>query len=254
MEFKTIYKDPGTWSVTPNLVDYPKTYEEFDWSQIYQELGVTPERGKMNIGYLAVDRYAQGPEKDKLALRWLGAHGDIADYTYGDLKDQTNRFANLLRSFGLGKGDRLGVLAGRIPALYIAALGALKNTSVFCPLFSAFGPEPIYQRLMRGDAKLLVTTQQQYKKKIVDIWPRLPELKAVLISDIEEDLAENVLSLPRLMAQSSPEFTVPPTDPEDMSCLHFTSGTTGMPKGAIHVHNAVVVHYMTAKYALDLHP
>ena len=73
------------------------------------------------------------------------------DFTYGDLKEQTNRFANVLRSFGVDKGDRVAVLAGRIPALYIAALGALKNVSVFCPLFSAFGPEPIYQRLFRGE-------------------------------------------------------------------------------------------------------
>ena len=72
--------------------------------------------------------------------------------------------------FGVQKGDRVSVLAGRIPELYIAALGTLKNVSVFCPLFSAFGPEPIYQRLMRGDAKVLVTTKLQYKKKIVDIW------------------------------------------------------------------------------------
>ena len=91
----------------------------------------------------------------------------------------------------------MAVLAGRIPALYIAALGAWKNTSVFCPLFSAFGPEPIFQRLMRGDAKILVTTTMQYKRKIADLRDRLPELKTILIADTEEDLEENVLSLPR---------------------------------------------------------
>ena len=253
MEFKTIHKDPGTWAVTPNISNYPQTYKEFSWGNIYGELGAVPNEPSMNIAYLAVDRHANGPKRNKLALRWLGKDGEVLDFTYGDLKEQSSRFANLLRSFGVEKGDRVAVLAGRIPALYIAALGTLKNTSVFCPLFSAFGPEPIYQRLHRGNAKILVTTKLQYKKKIVELWERLPQLKVILISDVDEDLQENVLSLPKLMAKASPEFTIPPTGPEDMSCLHFTSGTTGMPKGAIHVHQAVLVHYMTAKYALDLH-
>jgi acetyl-CoA synthetase len=177
----------------------------------------------------------------------------VIDFTYGHLQEQTNRFANVLRIFGVEKGDRVAVLAGRIPALYIAALDTLKNVSVFCPLFSAFGSEPVYQRLFRGDAKLLVTTKLKYKRKIGAIWNRLPELKVILLSDVDDDLQENVLSLPKLMAKASPEFIIPPTDPEDMSCLHFNGGTAGMPKGAIHVHRAVMVQYMTAKYALDMH-
>jgi acetyl-CoA synthetase len=253
MEFKQITKIPGSWSVPPNLTNYQQTYSGFSWDQILQELDGLPNGNGINIAYEAIDRHANGPKRDKLALRWLGKDGEIVDFTYGELKEQTDRFAKLIRTLGVGKGDRVAVLAGRIPALYIAALGALKNVSVFCPLFSAFGAEPVYQRLFRGDAKVLVTTKMQYKKKIVDIWDRLPELKYVLLADVEDDLQENVLSLPKLMAKASPEFEIPPTDPEDMSCLHFTSGTTGMPKGAIHVHKAVMVHYMTAKYALDLH-
>ena len=253
MEFKKIEKVPGAWPVPPNLTDYLQTYSTFSWEQILGELDGLPDGGGVNIAHEAVDRHAKGPKKNKLALRWLGKDGEVMDFTYGDLKEQSNRFANVLRMFGVGKGDRVAVLAGRIPALYIAALGTLKNVSVFCPLFAAFGSEPVYQRLLRGNAKLLLTTKMQYKRKIMGIWDRLPELKVILISDTEEDLQENVLSLPKLMAKASPEFTIPPTDPEDMSCLHFTSGTTGMPKGAIHVHKAVLVHYMTAKYALDMH-
>jgi acetyl-CoA synthetase len=254
MEFKTIKKDPAAQTVTPNLINYEETYKNFSWDQIIRELDGLPDGGGINIAHEAVDRHANGPLKDKLALRWLGAHGEVVDFTYGDLKEQTNRFANIIKGFGLQKGDRVAVLAGRIPSLYIAALGALKNVCVFCPLFSAFGPEPIYQRLFRGEAKVLVTTKMQFTKKVAGIWDRLPALKVVLVSDIDEDMSEKVLSLPKLMAQASSEFTIPPTGPEDMSCLHFTSGTTGMPKGAVHVHKAVLVHYMTAKYALDMHP
>ena len=99
-----------------------------------------------------------------------------------------------------------------------------------------------------------MTTQRLYARKVEDLRPQLPNLQYVLLADIDEDLSDDVLSLPRLMERASPDFTIPPTNPEDPALLHFTSGTTGSPKGAIHVHGAVVVHYMTGKYALDLHP
>ncbi len=184
----------------------------------------------------------------------LATHDEVRDFTYGDLKEQSNRFANVLVSLGVGKGDRVFILASRIPELYIGALGILKNTSVVCPLFSAFGPEPIMQRLSIGGGKVLLTTQRLYARKVEDLRPQLPNLQYVLLADIDEDLSDDVLSLPRLMERASPDFTIPPTNPEDPALLHFTSGTTGSPKGAIHVHGAVVVHYMTGKYALDLHP
>jgi acetyl-CoA synthetase len=254
MEWKLIKKSPEHWRVPPNLLDYSKTYRDFSWELIARELDGLPEGRGLNIAHEAVDRHANGGRRDHLALRWLGKDGGVRDYTFADLKEQTNRFANVICDLGLGKGDLVAVLAGRIPELYIAALGALKNTSVFCPLFSAFGPEPIYQRLARGEARVLVTTRQQYRKKILDQRQRLPDLKYILLTDVEDDLEPGVLSLPRLMKAASPEFAIRPTDPEDVSALHFTSGTTGMPKGAVHVHKAVYVHYMTAKYALDLHP
>jgi len=138
--------------------------------------------------------------------------------------------------------------------VYIAALGILKNRSVFCPLFSAFGPEPIYQRLIRGDAKVLVTTERYYWQKINTLREVLPKLKQVLLVDVKDHPGEGLLSLPRLMAEAGDAFIIPPTDPEDLAVLHFTSGTTGMPKGAIHVHNAVCCHSMTGKYVMDFHP
>ncbi|RME56124.1 MAG: acetate--CoA ligase [Caldilineae bacterium] len=241
-------------SVAPNLRDYETTYATFSWDEIRRELDGLPGGKGLNIAHEAVDRHADGPLAHKVALRWLGKDDTVLDFTYEGLKKATNRFANVLRSLGVEKGERVMVLAGRIPEMYIAALGTLKNTSVFCPLFSAFGPEPVWQRLTKGQGKVLVTTHRQYTRKIEPQWDRLPDLRFVLLADVDEDLDGRVLSLPKLMAQASDAFTIPPTDPEDMSVLHFTSGTTGMPKGAIHVHNAVYHHYMTAKYALDLHP
>jgi acetyl-CoA synthetase len=254
MDWKPIHKAAEAWPVTPNLLDYGTATAQFSWETIRQELDGLPNGGGLNIAHEAVDRHADSARASSIAIRWLGKDGDQRDFTYADLKQQSSRFANVLRQLGVAKGERVFGLAGRIPSLYIAALGTLKNLSVFCPLFSAFGPEPIYQRLMRGDARVLVTTQRQYQNKIARQWERLPELKYVLLTDANEDMAPNLLSLPKLMAAVSPEFTIPPTGPEDMSVVHFTSGTTGMPKGAVHVHSAILHHYMTAKYALDLHP
>ncbi|MCK6628027.1 MAG: acetate--CoA ligase [Anaerolineae bacterium] len=253
MDWKPIKKSFSNWAVQPNLLDYEQTYKTFSWTDIWRELDELPEGRGLNIAHEAVDRHADGPRRDQLALRWLGRDGTRRDFSYADLKAQSNRFANALRTLGVRRSERVFVLAGRIPELYLTALGTLKNVSVFCPLFSAFGPEPIYQRMHLGEAKVLVTTRRQYQQKIADLRKRLPHLQYVLLTDLPEHEAD-LLSLPKLMAEASPEFTIPPTDPEDMAVLHFTSGTTGMPKGAIHVHKAILTHYMTGKYVLDLHP
>jgi acetyl-CoA synthetase len=186
----------------------------------------------------------------------MGKRGEVRDLTYGDLRALTNRFANVLRSLGVRKGERVFTLAGRIPELYIAALGTLKNGSVFCPLFSAFGPEPIRQRLSRGEGRVLVTTESLYRMKVAGLRDSLPELQHVLLVGREGGRAEvpGTHDFTRLLEAAGDQFTIPPTDPEDRALLHFTSGTTGMPKGAVHVHQAVVAHYVTGKYALDLHP
>ena len=169
------------------------------------------------------------------------------------MKRESSKFANVLKSLGFKKGDRVFSLSPRVPELYITALGILKNVTVFCPLFSQFGPEPILQRMQRGDAKGLITTTKLYKKKIKNIVDKLDELKYIILIDANEHLSERVLSLKLLMDDASSEFEIPHTGPEDMSILHFTSGTTGMPKGAVHVHKAIYTHWMSGKYALDLH-
>lgn len=249
---ETIRKMSASMRVPPHLRDYEQTCAGFRWDEVRQELAGLPNDAGLNIAYEAVDRHL-GEKATRLALRWLGKSGQILNYTYADLAQASNRFANVLRRLNVGKGERVFSLLGRVPDLYIAALGTLKNTSVFCPLFSQFGPEPIWQRLQRGDAKVLVTTLAAYEKKIVALRDRLPQLTQVLLIDVAEDLAADVRSLPKLFAAASAEFTVPPTSPDDAALLHFTSGTTGMPKGAIHVHQAALTHYATGKYVLDLH-
>lgn len=236
------------------MLDYDKTCANFSWEKVRQELGCRHGDKGANIAYLAVDRHADGQVSHQLALRWLGGNGTSLDFTYRELQEQTNRFANLLQQLEIGKGDTVCVFCDRIPALYFAALGSLKNLSVFCPLFSAFGPEAVYHRLHQSDAKVLVTTTRLYQQKIEGLLNRLPKLQHVLLADAPEDVDEGLWSLPKQMAAASPVFTIAQTDPEDIALLHFTSGTTGMPKGALHAHSAVLTHYITGKYVLDFHP
>jgi acetyl-CoA synthetase len=249
-----IRKSSKSWIVQPNLLDYQATCAGFSWEEIRHELDGLPRGKGLNIAHEAVDRHADGSRAGHLAIRWLGKDGKVLDFTYKKLKEESNRLANVLRHLGVKKGDTVFALAGRIPALYITALATLKNISIFCPLFSAFGPEPLYQRLGRGDATVLMTTEQLYKKKIAGLRDRLPRLRYILLADVDKDMDDGVRSLPKLMAEASYEFTIPPTDPADTAILHFTSGTSGMPKGAVHVHDAVLTHYVTGKYVLDFHP
>jgi acetyl-CoA synthetase len=256
MTLRAIQKDLQSSKTTPNLVDYAAACAEFSWAKAEQDLSNLPGERGLNIAYECVDRHAQGARRDDLALRWLGKQGEVRDFTYGALWRLSNRFANALRGLGIGKGDRVFVLAGRIPELYITALGTLKNGSVFCPLFSAFGPEPIYQRLSIGEGNILVTTETLYqRRKIAELRARLPHLKHVLIiGEGKGPPPGGTQDFHRLMEAASAEFEIVPTEPEETALIHFTSGTTGKPKGAVHVHRAIVAHHMTGKYALDFHP
>lgn len=174
MAWDCIQKQPETWKTLPNLLDYEVARADFSWDAIRAELQGLPKGRGLNIAHEAVDRHGGGRLRGRVALKWRGGEGASRDFTYGDLKEQSNRFANILRGFGIGKGDTVSTLAGRIPELYIAALGVLKNTSVFCPLFAAFGPEPICQLLSRGDAKILLTTERFYQQKVHQLMGRLP--------------------------------------------------------------------------------
>lgn len=236
-----------------NLKDYNSFYSTFEWENEMKYLDGLPNGRGLNIAHEAVDRHANSQLKNIVALRGISKDGSAKNITYGELKNLTSKFANVLKKLEILKGQRVFSLVGRIPELYIVAFGTLKGLAVFCPLFSVFGPEPIFQRLSRGNASVLVTTSALFQKKIKQLIERLPSLRYILITDAERNISEKILSLSELMKQAPDNFIIPPTNPEDPALLHFTSGTTGMPKGALHVHNAVLTHYMTGKYVLDLH-
>lgn len=252
---KYIEKHLGAHDIAPNLADYASACLAFSWKAARAELAGLPAGAGLNIAHEAVDRHAAGPRANHLALRWLGKSGTRREFTYLALDHATNRFANVLRSLGVAKGDCVFILADRIPELYIAVLGALKNGSVASPLFSAFGPEPIRMRMNIGHGTVLVTTPALYQRKVAGIRAALPDLRHVLLAGVDEGspLPADTHDLSALMARAQETFVIPPTADEDPALLHFTSGTTGTPKGALHVHAAVIAHHVTGKLALDLH-
>lgn len=239
--------------IPSNMMDYEEVKNSFSWGNCAKELSGLPDGKGLNIAHEAVDRHAQNHLKHVVALRVIRKDNSVDSFTYSELKRQTSKFANVLKILDVKKGERIFSLAGRIPELYITALGTLKYTAIFCPLFSVFGPEPIFQRLSKGDATILVTTSQLYEEKVKQILERLPSLRYIIIIDATEHISIKVLSFSKLMQQATENFDIPETSPEDAALLHFTSGTTGMPKGVLHVHQAVLTHYITGKYVLDFH-
>jgi acetyl-CoA synthetase len=230
--------------------------QDVAWDRAASWVDGLPDGKGLNIAHEAVVRHAAGPRAGHVALRFLRRSGAVEELTYAALAGQMARFSNVLESLGVGRGERVFLLTGRIPGAYVAALGTLAHGAVLCPLFSAFGPEPLHQRLERGDGAVLVTTAALYRRKVAGLRHSLPLLRHVLVVDAEPGAIDEpgVHSLPALMADAETQHTIAATDPEDMALLHFTSGTTGMPKGAVHVHRAVIAHHATARLALGLGP
>lgn len=241
--------------VVPNFSDYDAERRRFSWDAAAGELAEEPGGG-INIAFQAVDRHCVAGLRDKPALRFLARGVAARSISYGELAALTNRFCNVLRRLGIGKGDRVFILAARIPELYVALLGSLKNGAVVSPLFSAFGPEPIATRVNLGAASVLVTTDTLFARKIARWRESMPGLKHVLLVAEEggTTAVPGTLDFATLMAGAPDACAYEATSAEDMALLHFTSGTTGTPKGAVHVHGAAVTHWVTGRYALDLHP
>ncbi|MEK7352899.1 MAG: acetate--CoA ligase [Chloroflexota bacterium] len=255
MDYPKIIKGPpDSFSVKPNLSDYLKMRETFKWEDIAKELDWF-DRDHINIGHVAIDAHLKTERRNKKALIWESQRGNTEEYTFADLARLSNKFANVLvDECGVKKGDRVFFFLERIPEIFIGILGTLKAGAVIGPLFSAFGPDAVKDRLSDSRAKVLVTSPT-LKKKVAEIFPDLPHLEKLVVVNRENKTVDaGDLSYEAAMARASENFETVRTSKEDYAIMHYTSGTTGKPKGAVHVHQAVIGHYATAKYVLDLHP
>ena len=255
-DFPTFDKpSPDEMAVRPNLV-YDEIPADFRWESIYDELAWLPG-GFLNKAVEAIDRHAEGPSAEKPAMIWEGKNGELEVYSFDQMRRLTNQFANVLLSVGIQKGDRVFIFMDRLPELYIAFFGTLKAGAVVGPLFSAFGPEPVRDRLQDSAAKVLVT-QPDLRRKITPIIPELMDLQHIIVVNKDSrdpfDVDATDLDYYEEMAKHPQRFDVVQTTMNDYSIMHYTSGTTGKPKGAYHRHLAAVQQYATGRWALDLHP
>ncbi len=251
MDWPLIRKHPSPAGHPTNLGDYDKACRSFTWEAASRFLAGLPHGRGLNIAYEAVDRHAVAEGLgDRVALRWIAKEGSVKNYRYYELAELSNRFANALQALGVGPGERVFTLLGRVPELYVTALGTWKRGAVFCPLFSAFGPAPVKARMLIAEPTVLVTTPRLYQRKIAPIRAELPFLKHVILAGGDS----GGFDFDALTSSAAPNFEIAETDPETLAILHFTSGTTGRPKGAMHVHAAVIAHRATAQFALNLRP
>ena len=214
------------------------------WEEALAQFEGLPDGKGLNIAFEAVDRHVGHGAGDRVAYRFVEADAGVRSITYGELSQLSNRFANGLRALGVKAGETVFSFAGRIPEVYVAALGTLKAGAVFSALFANFGEEPVRTRLVKGRGKLLLSTAALYRRRISAVREALPALPVVTVGG---DAPSGTLAYDRLMADASEKFEIGATDPEQSSFLHFTSGTTGTPKGALHVHAAAAAYYATAR-------
>jgi acetyl-CoA synthetase len=236
-----------------NTPTYDEAIKGFDWAQVEEELGYRTG-DPINIGWYCTDRICEMGLGDKPALIWEGFKGDSRTYTFDEMRILTDTFAAWLRDLGVEPGERVCLFMDRLPELYFGVLAALKMGCIAQPLFSAFGEDSLWTRLDNAGTSVVIT-QRKHVKKVRKIVDRLPGLKHVVVVDADgKALKEREVSLALHDLPPAEDFVVHPTTAESPSILHYTSGTTGQPKGAQHVHYSLISQYITAKWVLDLQP
>ncbi|MDB5084791.1 MAG: acetate--CoA ligase, partial [Bacilli bacterium] len=237
----------GVTATSSNLVSYDETYQNFKWQDVEREFSWS-QTGRVNAAYEAIDRHVHAGRGEQIALYYSDAARQ-SQHTFREMMDESNRFGNVLRSLGVSKGDRVFIFMPRSPELYAAFLGAIKIGAIVGPLFEAFMEAAVKDRLQDSGAVAIVTTPELKGRVPVQ---DLPELKHIILVGDADKPVDNEVSYRDQMAQASAELAIEWMDREDGMLLHYTSGSTGKPKGVLHVHNAMIQHYLTAKWVLDL--
>ena len=188
-----------------------------------------------NIGYDCIDKHTETSKKNKVALYWENAQGDTQKYTFAEMKTLTNKFGNVLTQLGLKKGDRYLLRLPNLPEFHVTFLGGCKIGAVPIPSSVMFREHEIKYRINDSKAKAVITTQD-YVREVLDIEDSCPSLKHIILI---EETAKPLLSYKDLMKDASNHLDIKPTSKEDMAFFCYTSGTTGNPKGAVHLHRWV---------------
>ncbi|MGD2087111.1 MAG: acetate--CoA ligase [Candidatus Aminicenantes bacterium] len=235
-----------------NIGSYEERVKDFTWEVSEVELGY--KKGDViNIGEYCTDRICRLGKGEKPALIWQGYSGEVKTYTFDQMRVRANTIARYLQDLGIKNGDRVCLFMDKVPELYFGFLAILKMGGIAQPLFSAFGGESLLTRLEDAETTAILT-QKKHVGKVRKILSQLPHLKHVVIVDDDgrKPLQQRELAFSMESVEPAENFEIFPSKAETPSVLHYTSGTTGKPKGAQHVHYSLISQYITAKYVLDL--
>ncbi|MFD0770579.1 acetate--CoA ligase [Bacillus sp. CGMCC 1.60114] len=231
-----------------NLLNYDEAYQNFNWEEVNQNFS-WHETGRVNMAYEAIDRHAKSHRKNKVALYYQDGERK-EKYTFKEMMEFSNKAGNVLKNFGdVEKGDRVFIFMPRSPELYFTLLGAVKLGAIVGPLFEAFMEAAVCDRLVDSEAKVLVTTPELLERIPLN---DLPALKTVFVVGENVEEGGKITAFNPLFEKASNKLNIEWLGREDGLILHYTSGSTGKPKGVLHVQNAMVQHYQTAKWVLDL--
>jgi acetyl-CoA synthetase len=226
--------------------------------------------GKINIVHNAIDRHAAGANRDKVAIIWESEQGETKTYTYAQLAEEVNRFANVLKSQGVEKGDRVTVYLSRVPELVIAMLAIAKIGAMHSVVYGGFSTEALHSRIEDAQSKVLITGDGGWMNN------KIVELKKITDEAVDRahEIVQRVIVLKRtgheismkegrdfwwheLAAQPGMDAPCPtePMDAEDPMFMLYTSGTTGTPKGLVHTCGGYQVYIATTlSFVFDIKP
>lgn len=229
-----------------NLKDYEQTYQDFDWNEVEKAFS-WHETGKVNMAYECIDRHVNNGKGDKVALKYKDERREES-YTFKDLQQLSNRAANVLKDkVNVEKGDRVFIFMPRTPELYITLLGTLKIGAIVGPLFEAFMEKAVTDRLSDSEAKVVITTNSLLSRIPKD---QLPHLESIVV--VDDDVDASYVDFKQELEAASDTFDIEWLNLDDGLILHYTSGSTGQPKGVLHVQKAMLLHYISGRYVLDL--